>query len=231
MTIKNVFEKDIALKKMEEIKKPSFLPFDLQFFAGDGGGDGVQGGDDNPNSDKGDETPPETIELTQTELDKKIESEADRKLNSALQKKQQEWDSQLQTKIDEALKEKERLSKLSEKEQEEEKLSQREKAIAEREAEIARKELKADAITDLSDKSLPASFAEFLLDDNAENTLKNINAFKDAFDKAVNEAVKEKLRQDTPPAGGGGTGKGTNSIAELRNKQDQQQNKAPDLWA
>lgn len=174
--------------------KNKHLPFDLQFFAEDPPSDPPA----DPPAD-----PPETIELTQIELDKKIESEADRKLNSALQKKQQEWDNQLQEKINEALKENERLSKLSEKERKDEEITQREKKIAEREAEIARKELKADAIADLADKELPSSFADFLLGDDAEKTLENINNFKTAFDSAVNEAVKEKLRQDTPPAGGG----------------------------
>lgn len=187
--------------------KNKHLPFDLQFFAEDPPSDPPA----DPPAD-----PPETIELTQIELDKKIESEADRKLNSALQKKQQEWDNQLQEKINEALKENERLSKLSEKERKDEELSKREKEIAEREAKAARKELRSDAIADLTDKSLPPSFADFLLGEDAEKTLENINNFKTAFDSAVNEAVKEKLRQDTPRAGGGGFTSGkAPSVAEL----------------
>lgn len=218
----NIFDKEQMLKKMEETKKQKFLPFDLQFFADDPPGDPAGGGNDDP---------PAKVELTQDELDKKIEAEADRKLASALKKKEDEWKVQTQQQIDAAIAEKERLSKLSEKERKDEELNQREKDIANRLAELERKELKADAIADLNKKELPSSFADFLLADNAENTLKNINTFKEAFDAAVNEAVKEKLRQDTPPAGGGGAGKGTNSIAALRNKQDQQQNKAPDPWA
>ncbi len=201
---------DIASSMLSRAEKG--LPFDLQFFA-DGGGDGGQGGEgDNPSGDKGgDETPPEKFELTQKELDKKIESEADRKLNSALQKKQQEWDSQLQEKINEALKEKERLSKLSEKERKEEEMTQKEKELARREAEIERKLLRSEAVDDLQAKGLPSDFADILLGKDAESTLENINKFKKSFDEAVNEAVKAKLRQDPPPAGGGGMGssKGT----------------------
>lgn len=188
------------------LNKSFLLKLNLQNFADDPEG----GGQDEPPADL------EKLELTADELQKKIEAESDRKLASALQKKRGEWESELQTKIDDALKEKDRLSKLSDKERKDEELSQREKDIAKRLAEIERKELKADAIADLTQKELPTSFADFLLAEDAESTLKNINDFKTAFDEAVNAAVKEKLRQETPIAG---TGSFTNgkvpSVANL----------------
>ncbi|NBJ71336.1 MULTISPECIES: DUF4355 domain-containing protein [Clostridia] len=173
---------------------------------------------------------PTKVELTEEELQKKIESESDRKLQRALQKKEQEWETKTQEAIKQALAEEKRLSKLSEKEQEEERMTKREKELQDRENELKRKELKAEAITDLSNKELPTEFADFLLAEDAEKTLENINSFKKAFDAAVNKAVKEKLRQETPDSGVG-TSKGTNTIAEIRNKKDKEQNKAPDLWA
>lgn len=187
--------------------KNRFLPFDLQFFA-----DGGEGGTD-PEGGQGGE--PEKVELTSEELQKKIEAESDRKLAKALEKKQKEWESKQQEAIQAALEEKERLSKLSEKERKEEELSQREKDIATRLAELERKELKADAIADLNEKGLPAEFADILLGENAEKTLENINNFKTAFDEAVNAAVKEKLRQETPPAGGGISKGQAPSVAKL----------------
>lgn len=161
----------------------------------------------------------EKVELTAEELQKKIEAESDRKLAKVLEKKQKEWESKQQEAIQAALEEKERLSKLSEKERKEEELSQREKDIEKRLREIELKELKADAVTDLTDKGLPADFADFLLAEDAEKTLENINKFKEAFDNAVNEAVKEKLRQDTPKVGSNrlNSGKST-SIAEIAQK-------------
>lgn len=190
--------------------KNKFLPFDLQFFA-----------EDPPPSDPPADPPtdPEEIKLTQEELQKKIEAESDRKLASALKKKEEEWKTLTQQQIEDAIAEKERLSKLSEKERKDEELSKREKELADRLAEIERKELKADAIADLSEKGLPADFADFLLAEDAEKTLENINNFKTAFDNAVNEAVKEKLRQDTPKLGGGNIKNSkTPSVAELAQK-------------
>lgn len=212
---------------MEFMKKEykPVLKMDLQHFAEDPPKDPpADPPADPPKDDPKDKTPEEI------ELEKRIEAESDRKLAKALEKKQKEWETQQQKAIDDALAEKERLSKLSEKERKDEELSKREKDLEKRLADIERKELLADASSDLSKKELPVEFAELLIGEDAEKTLENINNFKTAFDKAVNDAVKEKLRQDTPPAGGS-AGKGTNSIAELRNKKDKKQNKAPDIWA
>lgn len=186
--------------------KNKWLKLDIQHFA------------ENPEGEE-DEQEAETINLTADELQKKIESESDRKLSSALEKKQKEWEAQQEEAIQKALEEKERLSKLSEKERKDEELSQREQEIAERLAEIERKELRSEAVDDLQQKELPADFADFLLADNAEDTLKNINDFKTAFDDAVNAAVKEKLRQETPSTGGGTISKKqATSVAEIAEK-------------
>lgn len=208
-----------------ENKRKFLLELDAQYFGGkDEGGTPDKQQGEGRGGDKDERTPEEI------EFDKKVEAEADRKLNSALEKKEKEWKEQQAQAIQDALAEKERLSKLSDKERKDEELTQREKDIEKRLKDIERKELLSDAVADLNKKELPTEFAEVLLGEDAESTLENINNFKTAFDKAVNEVVKEKLRQDTPPAGGG-TSSNKNTIAQLRNKKDQQQNKAPDLWA
>lgn len=148
----------------------------------------------------------EKLELTPEELQKKIESESDRKLAKVLERKQKEWEQQFQERLEKEKKEAERLAKLSEKERKEEELRKREEEIEKRLRELEMKELKADAVADLNSKGLPSEFADFLLAENAEKTLENINNFKQAFDAAVNEAVKEKLRQDTPKVGGSVSG-------------------------
>lgn len=145
----------------------------------------------------------EKLELTPEELQKKIESESDKKLEKALQTARAKWEKEFQEKLEQEKKEAERLAKLSEKERKEEELAKREQELEERLRQLELKELKADAVQDLNNKGLPSEFADFLLADNAENTLKNINAFKEAFDAAVNDAVKERLRQDTPEVGTG----------------------------
>lgn len=182
------------LKKEFEYKP---LKMHLQFFA-----DGEDNSQDDPPGDSGkgdgEEKTPEEIEL-----EKKIEAESDRKLAKALEKKRKEWEEKQQEAIQKALEEKERLSKLSEKERESEELSKERKKLEQERAEHNRRVLRADAVDDLQEKGLPSNFSDFLLGEDAESTLENINNFKTAFDEAVNAAVKEKLRQDTPPAGTG----------------------------
>lgn len=141
------------------------LKLDLQFFA-EGEGDNP-GADNNP-SGEGEEGKPEVLELTPEELQRKIDSEADRRLDKVLKKKQQEWESELQQRIDEAIKEQQRLSQLSEKERKQEELSKKEKELLEKEQELARKELRSETIEVLQEKELPAKFANFLLAENAE---------------------------------------------------------------
>lgn len=136
----------------------------------------------------------EKTTFTQSEVDSQISKAVD----TALKNREAKHQDEMKQAIDEAIAEKERLSKLSEKEKKEEQLTQREKDIAKRLANIERKELKHDAITDLTNKGLPIQFADFLLADNAENTLSNINEFKNAFDEAIEVAVKDRLKGEAP---------------------------------
>lgn len=183
------------------------LSLDLQFFAE---GDGDNEGKDEKKDGEG-----EKVELTAAELQKKIDAEADRRLSKVLEKKQKEWDDKQKAAIDEALAKHERLSKLSEKERKDEELSAREKELADRLADISRKELKADAISDLTEKGLNTKFADFLLAEDAEKTLENINTFKELFDEALNVAVKEKLRQDSPKDNVTGSSKTSTSLKDI----------------
>ena len=167
-----------------------------------------------------DENVETTEENTETFTQAEVDARISKAVESALNKTKSKLESEYSQKIEEAKQEAERLAKLSEKERKDEEMKQREEALTNRMKELEQKELKSDAISDLSKKGLPATFADFLVQDNAETTLKNINTLKETFDAAVNEAVKEKLRQDPPRTGGGlGAGDGqTLNKAEMARK-------------
>lgn len=173
------------------------------------------GGEETPPNEgaksEGEETPPADKTFTQSELD----SHVSKAVNTALENRDTKHKKEMQQAINDAIAEKERLSKLSEKERKEEQMTQREKEIADKEAEINRKVLRSEAVDDLQKKQLPSEFADFLLGEDAEKTLNNINTFKKTFDEAVNAAVKEKLRQETPPAGSGKVSNKQPSVADL----------------
>lgn len=198
------------------------MPMKLQFFAEGGEGEGSVAGEgegqgEGAGSGEGQGTGEGEGKETYTRSE--VDSEISKAVDKALKNRDAKHQEDLQKAIDDALAEKERLSKLSEKERKEEEMTQREKKLAEKEAEIARKILRSEAVDDLQEKNLPSEFADFLLGEDAETTLENINNFKKTFDEAVNAAVKEKLRQDTPPAGTGAFKSGkTPSVAELAQK-------------
>jgi hypothetical protein len=192
--------------KTNNFEYKKLLNLDLQMFAGEP--------EPQPEPEPQSE-PTDKLELSPDELQKKIEAESDRKLAKALEKKQREWEKTLEQRIEDARKETERLAKLSEKERKEEEFLKREKALEERFLDLQRKELKADAVAVLNEKGLPVSFADYLLAEDAEKTLANINEFKGVFDNAVNEAVKGKLRQETPKAGGSSLNNKNISLKDL----------------
>ncbi|WP_179134577.1 DUF4355 domain-containing protein [Oceanobacillus timonensis] len=181
--------------------KEDLLKLNLQFFADNPEDDPENKTDDPEDKDNPEDKSGNKDTFTKSEVDSQV-SKAVETFKQNQEVKQQEA---IDKAVKDALEEQKRLSKLSQKEREEEQLTQREKDIQEREAKIKRSELRSEAVDDLQKKELPSDFADFLLGEDAEKTLENINKFKKAFDDAVNGAVKEKLRQDTPPAGNSGT--------------------------
>jgi len=183
--------------------KEDLLKLNLQFFADDDNSDDDAGGqDDNHGNGQNDNQNGNEDNDTYTKSD--VDREVSKAIEAFKQNQEPKQQEAINKAVKDALEEQKRLSKLSQKEREEEELTQREKDIQEREAKIKRSELRSEAVDDLQKKNLPSDFADFLLGEDAESTLENINKFKKAFDDAVNGAVKEKLRQDTPPAGNGG---------------------------
>ncbi len=176
-------------------KNKFLLKLDLQHFAAD---PGVDPQESNPTDPPEPGTELKKIELTEEELLKRIESESDKKLEKALKTARTKWEKEFHEKLEQEKKEAERLAKLSEKERKEEEMRKREEELEKRFKELERKELKADAIGVLTEKQLPTNFVDFLLADNAEKTLENINVFKSAFDEAVAAKVKEALAGNPP---------------------------------
>lgn len=214
-------------KPLKTISKP--LRLNAQFFSEQIPPADTQGSVGNQEQNPGDAGTGQTEE----DIQKRIESESDRKLEAARQKWQQDQEAKTQDIINKAIEDQKRLSTLSEEEKKNEELTAREEAIAKQEADIAKQVLLIDAKSILKSKDLPDSFAEVLLGKDADSTLTNINDFKATFDEAVNAVVKEKLRQETPPAGGGGLNATppANTVAQARNNLASQAGKAPDPWA
>lgn len=148
---------------------------------------------------------PEKLELTQEELDAKINSEYDRRLA----KQQAKWDEQLKRATEDAknngLAEGQKRAKMSAKEKADEEQKQREEALSKREAELNKRELTANTVDLLSQKNLPKDLAESLVElGDADKIGEVVETLQKSTEQKVNEQVKERMRQD-PPANGSST--------------------------
>ena len=139
--------------------------------------------------------------------DKKYQSEFDRRVAKALETAKVKWDTEKATELENVKTEAEKMAKMSE--------EQKQKALFEKQLEEFEKEKKAfegekllnETSKQLIDKKLPESFAGFLVKENADETLKNIEAFEKEWKKTIEKGVNEKLRGGEPPKGGSNSNK------------------------
>lgn len=184
------------MKKFVREIKP--LKMHLQFFAeGEGEGEGQQG--------EGEQTPTFEAPKTQEELDKLLQSNADKRVTEALATARQKAEQEKQDAIKAAKAEAEKLAGLSAAEKQKLQDDQYKADLEAREKALSQRELKIEAINILSEKKLPVSFADMLLSADAENTKTNIDTFEKAFRDAVQEGVTERLKSPTPKGGAAGT--------------------------
>lgn len=160
--------------------------------------DGGAAGGGNEQGDKeaaqGQEEAKETY--TREEVEALLQAEADRRVAQALKKNER--------KTEKRIKEAERLAAMNEEERYSYEIEQREKAIAEKEAALRIQENKVEALKIMGEKGVPASLVDFIVREDADDTLANINLFDKEIKKAVAEEVKKRLGGSAPGTGAGG---------------------------
>lgn len=152
------------------------------------------------------------IQLPKTpeELQALLQREADRRVNQA----QKKWQEKQKEIVEAEKAEAARLAKMSAAEREK---AQYEKERAEFEAEKAKlqqERLVSQVEKELVTKGLDANFAKYVIADTEEDILNNINNLKNLFDKAVNEAIKEKIATPAPKRGTSSASTGKSSFME-----------------
>lgn len=132
----------------------------------------------------------ETKMYTQDEVDALLQSEVDRRITSAMKKAEKKKEM--------AVKEAERLAKMSEQERYEENLRKKEKELEEKAERLALMENKASASQALADRGISIALVDLVLAADADQMLDNIKKLEDEFKKSVNEEVKKKLGSNAP---------------------------------
>lgn len=108
----------------------------------------------------------------------------------------------------------ERLANLSQKDRESEENERLKQELEASKAKLLRLELESDTVEYLKEEDLPIEFKSFLIAENAEATLENIQAFKPLFNDAVQAEVEKRLKGHTP--------KGSNTVMAKVEKKDSQ---------
>lgn len=184
------------------VKAMCRVPMNLQLFAeGDGAGAGDDGngggaGGDNGSGEGGEDTPPSFDDFLKTgdnqaEFDRRLQ----KAINTAVTNEQKKWQAMTDDKLSEA----EKLAKMTEEEKTKYLQQKREKNLTDREAAVTRKELMAEAKNTLASDNLPVELAEVLDYTDADSCMKSMEKVKNAFQKAVEAAVEEKLKGGKPP--------------------------------
>ncbi|UZQ49851.1 DUF4355 domain-containing protein [Clostridium kluyveri] len=182
---------------------------DLQLFADGGGSEGgAEAGEGSGNkegsqqSEGGDKTPPagSGIELpkTQEELEKLLQSEADRRVTGALKTAQEKWEADYKTKLEAEKAEAEKLAKMTAQEKEKHLLEKQKLDIANKEREIALREMKLTKIDIFAEKKLPIKLVDYVQGKTAEEVKANIDTFEKEWRAAIDEAVNERLKGKSP---------------------------------
>ena len=181
--------------------------FDLQMFA-----EGAEGEVETPETPTTDNKPGEN---TQTEA-KYTDADLDRIINQ----KFATWQKQQEKKVSEA----ERLSKMTA----EEKAAERVKALEDKlhgyEVAAARAEMMKQGRTMLHEKNITVGdeLLGNLIAENAEDTKAAVENFISLFNTAVERAVKDALKGESPKAGGAPAGMTKEQILAIPNRAERQ---------
>jgi len=165
----------------EEINKKMFESLKLQLFA--------NGVDDGEKKD--------VITLTEAELNAKLQSESDKRVQQALETAKQKWEQEYNTRLTTEKAEAEKLAKLSTEEKMKFEFDKEKNEFTKLKAEFVKKQLIAETATQLATEGLPAQFAHLLAVDTAEATKSNLDAFKTEWQKALETEVNKRLGQAT----------------------------------
>ena len=130
---------------------------------------------------------------TESEVQALLQSESDRRVSSAQKKQQKEFE----TKMAEA----EKLKAMDENQRKEYEYTQKLQELEQREREFTVAQNKLEATKVLANRELPIEFVDYIVAEDADTMMENINTFERAFKAAVADAVAKKIASPAPKGG------------------------------
>lgn len=137
--------------------------------------------------------------FTEEELNKRVQSEVDRRVDQALKTQREKLEEEVHKKIEEERNEAARLAALSAEERTKEELKKQREELADWEKRLHREELVTTTRSTLTDKGLPADLAETLAElGDAEAISTTITKLEEQLGSAIKLGVESRLTTDAP---------------------------------
>lgn len=130
---------------------------------------------------------------TEEEVQALLQREADRRVSSALKKQQKEFENKMA--------EADRLKAMDDNQRKEYEYNQKLQELEQREKDFAVAQNKLEATKVMANRGLPVEFVDYIVAEDAETMLENINVFERAFKSAVSDAVSKKISNPSPKQG------------------------------
>lgn len=147
-----------------------------------------------------DTTGAEQITLTKVELEKMLQSEADKRVNQAIRTAKTKWDSEVGSKIDSQLKDYEKKAQMTPEQLKQLDLDEKFKMLDTREKEYLRKTKEVDIAAKLQEKKLSPLLTKFIYSENMDDVEQNIATIQQLVLGMVNEEVEKRISSSKPKA-------------------------------
>lgn len=168
----------------------TIIPLNLQFFAEPGGEPGAE-----PGGEPGEPGEPGGQLFSQEELNEII--------SKRLSKERGKWEKDFKKQLEEEKKEAERLANLNAEQRKEEEYKKKLKEVEDKAKELRLQEEKIEAAKILTERGLASDFVHFLIGEDSQTTLDNINNFEKMYKEALKAEIGKRLPSGTPNVGGG----------------------------
>ena len=130
---------------------------------------------------------------TESEVQALLQREGDRRVSSALKKQQKEFENK-QAEAD-------KLRAMDENQRKDYEYNQKLQELEQREREFTVAQNKLEATKVLANRELPIEFVDYIVAEDADTMMENINVFERAFKAAVADAVAKKIASPAPKGG------------------------------
>ena len=143
----------------------------------------------------------EAVTYTQEEFEKKLQSESDRRVNEALETARKNWQKEEEARIQKERDEAAEFAKMTEAQRAKAQMEKEKEAFEAEREKFNKERLELEVIKTLSEKGLNPKLSSFLMGEDADSSMKNVEVFEEVFAEEVEKAVKLCLSGSAPKVG------------------------------